>query len=108
MAQIDLIIPTGDGTAFFETRKITGKLNCIIVDSKESISFNIDSELGYEIYHSNGHLGAEYYVPRAIQEGQKRIHFDIDTYDKFKLNEKLLIRVDGPKNTEVKMIIRLD
>ena len=95
------------GTETFETPIIEGKLSAIIVDSQEKISFNIWSKLGYPIYHNREHEGVEYYAPRVTLEGNKRIHFDTSTFDKFQLNEPLDIRVDGPKNAEITMIIRL-
>lgn len=103
-----IIFNTEEGTAVFETPNILGKLNCIIVDSNEKISFTIDSKLGYCIYHTSEHSGINYYAPRAILRGQKLINFNLDSYDKFKLNEPLDIRVSGPKNTKITMIIRVD
>lgn len=97
-----------DGIENFETPEIIGKLNSIIVDSDNKISFTIESIYGYLIYHNPEHLGVYYYAPRAIFEGNKRIHFDIDMYDKFLLNESLNIRVMGPKNSKITMIIRTD
>ena len=99
---------TEEGTTNFETPIIKGYLNSIIVTSNEKISFTIESKLGYLIYNSSEHIGVEYYAPRAILRGQRLINFNIDLYDKFFLDEPLDIRINGPKNTEVSMIIRID
>ena len=96
------------GTETFETPIIEGKLNSVIVDSDNKISFSLCSKMGYLIYHTSEHVGIEYYAPRVVVRGQKLIHFDTDQFDKFKLNEPIDIRVDGPKNTEIKIILRID
>lgn len=103
-----IVFNTEEGTTTFETPIIEGKLNAVIVDSKEKVSLTIDSVLGYNIYHTREHQGVQYYAPRAVLRGQKLIHFDIDQFDKFKLNEALDIRISGPKNSEVVVIFRID
>lgn len=95
-------------TESFRIPEIIGKLNCIIVDSDNKISFSIYSSLGYHIYHNKEHIGTYYYAPRAILEGQRRIHFDTDSYDKFYLDESIDIIVDGPKDTEITFIVRYE
>lgn len=96
------------GTETFETPRVIGKLNAIIIDSTEKISFTIWSKMGYLIYHTSEHIGVEYYAPRTVLRGQRLIHFDTDQFDKFKLDESLDIKIDGPKNSEVRVTIRVD
>lgn len=104
--KINFVIESG--TEMFEIDHVEGKLNAIIIDSREKISFSIWSKMGYLIYHTSEHIGIEYYAPRVVLRGQKLIHFDLDMYDKFKLNEPLEIRIDGPKGSEVRVILRID
>ena len=92
----------------FETPRITGKLNSLIIDSKETISVTITSSLGYLIFHNSQHKGIRYYAPRAVMQGDIAKLIVTDQFDKFKLNETLSIRVTGPTSTEVKIIMRLD
>ena len=87
---------------------IKGNLNSIIVDSDEPISITIESSLGYLIFHNSQHHGIRYYAPRAVMQGSIEHIAVADQFDKFKLNEDIFIRVSGPTNTEVKVIIRLD
>ena len=92
----------------FETRLIDGKLNGLIIDSKVEVSVTIESSLGYLIFHNAQHYGARYYAPRAVMQGSIEHIAVKDQFDKFKLNEEVYIRVSGPTNAQVKIIIRLD
>ncbi len=131
MPEIKLELDTGNkGQVNHKTKILKGKLNCIIVNILEEkkelpnnealnaffrgwsinpkIDMVIQSSLGYLILHRNQIDGITYFAPRTIiapSEGDIR---DILTFDKFKLNEPLLITIMGPKNTKVDMIIRLD
>jgi len=87
---------------------VSGKLNSIIIDSKETISITIESSLGYLIFHNSQHVGARYYAPRAVLQGSQENIVVQDQFDKFKLNESLNILVHGPTNAEVNIIIRID
>lgn len=92
---------TEEGTEVWESPIIKGKLDCFIIDSMNKVSITIESSLGYTILHNAEHFGIEYYAPRAILRGWKKFHFDIDSYDKFNLNESIIIRVSGSKNSNV-------
>ena len=92
----------------FDTELISGYLNSLVIDSNEIVSVTITSNLGYVIFHTSQHSGVEYYAPRAILRGAISNIIVQDQFDKFKLNESLNIRVNGPTNAEVKIILRLD
>ena len=92
----------------FETPKIKGNLNCFIIDSDNEVSVTIESSLGYLIFHTSQHKGIEYYAPRAVLRANEQYHYDVDNFDKFKLNETLIIRITGPSNSKVKIITRYD
>jgi hypothetical protein len=99
-----LTIQTGEE---FETGLIDGKLTGLIIDSSEKVSITITSSLGYLIFHTSQHIGINYYAPRAVLQGAISRLIVQDQFDKFKLNESLNIRVDGP-SSDVMIILRLD
>ncbi len=90
------------------TNIIKGKLNSVIIDSNSKTSITITSELGYLIFHNSDHLGINYYAPRALLQGDIANVIVKDQFDKFKLNERLIIRVAGQNNEEVSIILRID
>lgn len=91
----------------FETDKIVGNLNSLIIDSSELVSVTIESSLGYLIFHTSTHSGIRYYAPRAVLQGAIANPIVQDQFNKFKLNESINIRVSGP-SSEVKVILRID
>jgi len=102
----------------FQTGRITGKLNSVIIDSGEEVSVTITSSLGYLIFHKSQTRGVNYYAPRAILQGAVSNLIVQDQFDKFKLDETLDIQVMGPStmnptlmspnNTEVSITLRID
>ena len=92
----------------FETPRIVGKLNGLIIDSKETVSVTITSSLGYLIFHNSMHAGVIYYAPRAVLQGAKANLIIQDQFDKFVLDESLDIRVSGPNNAETMITLRID
>jgi len=92
----------------FETSIIKGNLNGLIIDSPDRISITINSSLGYLIFHNGQTRGINYYAPRAVLQGHTTHIAVADQFDKFKLNERLNIRISGPANQEVTIIIRID
>jgi len=92
----------------FETNIINGHLDGLIIDSDEQVSVTITSELGYLIFHSAQHKGINYYAPRALLQGAISNIIVQDQFEKFNLNERLNIRVSGPTDTNVKIILRID
>jgi len=92
----------------FETPKVIGKLNGLIIDSKETVSVTITSSLGYLVFHNPMHKGIVYYAPRAVLQGAQANLIVQDQFDKFVLDETLDIRVSGPNNAETMIILRID
>ena len=99
---------TEEGITGFTTPELVGNLNCIIIDSMDKISFTINSSLGYLVLHNAEHFGIKYYAPRIVVRGPESLAIQKDQFDKFNLKETLDIRISGPKNADVSMIIRLD
>ncbi len=92
----------------FNTNIINGKLNSLIIDSDDKVSVTITSELGYVIFHNSQHIGVNYYAPRAVLQGAISNIIVQDQFEKFSLNERLDIRISGPSNTEITIILRID
>jgi hypothetical protein len=105
--EIRITLNTENGSASFETEKITGELNAIITDSPNKVYLLVESELGYPII-SRPIQGAEYLCPRARTFAAVQNLQDVTTFDKFLLNEKIKITITGQNNTEVSMIFRFD
>lgn len=82
-------------------------MQSIIVDSSEKIAIIVRSVYGYLIFHRSEHNGVEYYAPRAIESAAMPKLAQLDQFDKFCLNEPVEITILGPKNTNVKVILRL-
>lgn len=100
---------TGDrGISTIEISNVKGKLNCIIIDSDNKIDLIVESSLGYLIIKRNQIYGITYLAPRIRIVPSEDDMRDILTFDKFNLDERLIITVIGPKNSAVKLIIRLD
>jgi len=91
----------------FNTNVIDGYLNGLIIDSNECVSVTIESSLGYLVFHNAQHKGIKYYASRALLQGAISHIAVNDQFDKFKLNESLNIRVNGPTD-KVTIIFRID
>lgn len=100
-----IILKTGDT---FETPVINGKLNSLIINSDVDVSVTIESSLGYLIFHNSQTKGTKYYAPRALLQGSIAQLIVKDQFDKFKLNESLNVRVSGPTDTKIIIILRVD
>lgn len=96
------------GTNAIEISDVKGKLDCIIIDTENKIDLIIESSLGYLILKRNEVYGINYFAPRVRIVPQEDDLRDRLTFDKFNLDEKLIITVMGPKNSAVKIIIRFD
>ncbi len=105
---LKITINTESGFENVQTPIIKGKLVALIIDSMEIVSITIDSELGYPIYHNAQHSGVDYYAPRSVLQGWESRLLVKDQFDKFSLNEALNIRINGPSNAEVTIILRID
>jgi len=100
---------TGDsGAGTIEISNIKGKLDCIIIDTVNKIDLIIESSIGYLILKRNEVYGVNYFAPRVRIVPQENDLRDRLTFDKFNLDEKLIITVMGPKKSAVKIIIRFD
>jgi len=106
--QIVIQLNTETGQKSFKTQKITGNLNAIILESEEKISIMIESSLGYLIFQKVEFQGVEYFAVRKRQEASEFNARDQLGFDKFALNEEIVITVIGPKNSDIKLILRLD
>jgi hypothetical protein len=91
-----------------KTPLIKGKLCALIIDSMNNVSVTIDSELGYPIFHNAQHHGVKYYAVRSMVQGWESRLAVYDQFDKFVLNENLNIRVSGPRDSEVNIILRYE
>lgn len=105
----DLIIElnTQNGqNATVTNNKLTGRLDCIIVDCNIPINLTINSTIGYNILTKTC-KETEYIAPRTkTQEPQENL-MGFPLHDKFLLNETLDIIISGQANTDVKLIFRL-
>lgn len=105
--EIRISLNTAEGQAEFSTDKVKGKLDGIIVDSIEAVEIIIESELGYVLLHAHKQRGVKYYAPRAVLQGASQNLMVKDQFDKFSINEKILILVRGPFQ-DVHIILRFD
>lgn len=72
------------------------------------VDFVIQSIKGYVILDKRQIEGIEYFAPRVRIAPQPEDLRDVLTFDKFSLNEELLITILGPKNTQINVSIRYD
>jgi len=107
--QIKINLNTGeDGIVSFKTRKIVGMLNSVILTTSDPTEVMIESSLGYRILHRFNHFGTEYLAPRTRVTAPNPMLRDVTFFDKFALNEQLIINARGQPNKEVEIIIRID
>ena len=90
----------------FETNSIIGYLDSIIIDADNKVEIIIESSLGYPIFKDASFIGTKIFLPRARISSPDAGMLDRLSFDKFLLNESLIITVIGPKNTQVEFIIR--
>jgi hypothetical protein len=108
MKEIKFNINTGNGQVSFQTKKIEGFLNSLIVDSDNEIHLMIYSETGYTIYSREKVKGKLYISPRNWCDFPEHDQTDYFGFDKFLLNERLNIFIFGQNNQEIKLIIRFE
>ena len=107
MKETRIVINTEAGKNSFETEKLKGQIDAIIVDSMERIDIMIESKLGYLVFHRNEHKGIKYYAVRARSEAYERNLLDVPQFEMFNINEELIITVNGQKNCDVAVTLRL-
>lgn len=98
-----------DSQDTFETPNLSGKLDCLIIESNQKCQIILESELGYLIFHRHNFEGVEYIAPRvrAVSQLSDKVGLqDIPNMEEFNINEKLIFTIIGPKNTEVNIILR--
>lgn len=86
-----------------------GKLDSIIVKTDNHIEIIIESEHGYLIMKKVIQPGSEYIAPRTravTQLADNNRSMDIPDMEKFNLNEKIIIILIGPRETNVDLIFR--
>ena len=109
MKEYKLIINTEEGQTSFKTDIFEGlKLDAIVLDSNEKYEIIIESELGYLIFHRHELIGVDYISIRNRNTTPIEKLTDYLGYEKFLLNESLIITVRGRKNQEIKLSFRFD
>ncbi len=106
--ELVITITTNDQDTF--STFVNGKLDSLIITSNQKAQVMIESELGYLIFHRHNMEGTEYIAPRVRAVSQLSDTFglqDIPDMAEFNLNERIIITIIGPKNTEVNLILRL-
>lgn len=104
--QINLFI--AENQASFVTNIIKGDLNAIIIKTDNKADIIIESELGYLILKEKEVLGTKYICTRSRTQAPEPSLFDYPQFEKFSLNETLIITVTGMRNTNVDIILRID
>jgi len=103
------------GVAVFNTQKIKGKLDSIIITVQKQGELAIESELGYTIFHARQFIDLP---PIAEQPFSFYIPIRSATYDKFYrlnnmqvvpyyLDEKLKIIFVSSPGTKIQLVLRL-
>ena len=92
--------------ASFETKSIIGYLDSIVIEADNNVEIIIESQLGYCILKEAGFIGVKTFMPRGRISSPDAGLLDRLSFDKFLLNESLIITVIGPKKTQVDLIIR--
>ena len=103
---LSLKVNTEEGVIQYMTENINGELQAIIIRSNEKVSVLIESELGYLIAEQRECYG-DIYIPIRIREIDPKAQGFMNGA-KFSINERLIIQVAGPKNTEVQLILRFE
>ena len=96
------------GQNSFKTKKLIGNLNSIIIDTDSKIEIIIESENGYLIFHRKSIEGVYCLAIRNKVISSVENTLDYLTFDKFLLDEHLIITVIGQANKEVNLIIKID
>ena len=100
---------TGSGQNSFTTKKVTGFLDSILVDTPHKIEIIVESDLGYIVFKRSDHEGIRYYpvriegVPHKTDKNAGLFHAH---GERFSLNEKLSIIVRGRNDQKVQIILR--
>ena len=104
--EVILNISTGSGTNMLETKRLKGELDVLIVDSDSKIELIIESKLGYKIFHSHEIKPGVEYIPIRVAGVDNNHHQANTSFNKYYLNENLLITVIGAKDENVQLTLR--
>jgi len=104
--EIQIQLNTGEGQMSFETDKIMCKLDAILMEADQKVEVIIESEKGYLIFHRHEFEGTHYCAVRARTTASDERLQDSPDFVPYSLNEKLIITIIGPKNTDVNLILR--
>lgn len=107
-SEVRLVMNTNEGQVSFKTDKITGELCSLILDSDDKISILIESEYGYLIFKKAEIHGIHCLAIRNKTIASEESMLDMTSFDKYYLNESLIITIMGPKNKEVGLIFRIE
>jgi hypothetical protein len=106
LSEFKVHINTEQGQEVFQSEVILGELNSIIISSQEKCEVIIESEYGYILLHVHEHNGVEYYCPRARTTAAEAKLTDFPSFEKFLLNEKIIVIVRGRKNQDISITCR--
>jgi len=106
MSEIKVGLYIENSQVSFETNQIIGYIESIIIESDNKIEIIIESSLGYPILKDANHIGVKYFIPRGRISSPDAGMRDRLSFDKFLLNESIIITAIGPKKTQINLIIR--
>jgi hypothetical protein len=91
----------------FVTDNFKGLLDSIIIDSINKVDILIESSLGYLLLKEKDLIGNKYICTRCRTQAPEPSLFDYPSFEKFNLNEPLIITISGMRNTKVDFIFRI-
>ena len=109
MKDVKISMNTGEGMTQFTTQKIVGTIGAIIINTDGNVSLTIRSELGYGILNlaETKDIEGSNYLPvqsEIITTTASRIKV---AFEKFHLNERLVITANGGKDIKLDIIFRI-
>lgn len=105
---VGLSILPGQSQVSFETNLIKGHLDGMIIESDSKVEILIISSLGYVIFQEKDYFGTYYYAPRTQISSTDASMNDRLSFDKFNLNESIIITVIGPDKSIINFTIRVE
>ena len=108
MQEIDITLFVENSQVSFITDKVSGYFNSLIIEASNKIELIIESEHGYLVFKDKELLGPYYIAPRVRAQAEEEHLLDRTQFDKFLLNEQLIITAMGAKGTQVKLKLRID
>ena len=100
------LITNDKGVIIYETRKIRGWLDCVIVKSETLTDVGLDIEGDYEIMRELQIQGTNIFFPRAQSKAKEpRVYFTTSP-ERYSLNCPLVISVISNPKKEIQVIVR--